>query len=76
MAHRPARWFQITAVLSGVLGVVMVFVLNHVIHADLALWLRIPLIILVLTLLGGSAIVTGLAFVEFDARNQGESEVH
>lgn len=76
MAHRSARWFQITAVLSGVLGVVMVFVLNQVIHAELALWLRIPLTIVVLTLLGGSAIVTGVAFVEFDARNQGDSELH
>ncbi|MFZ5817519.1 MAG: hypothetical protein ACOY93_19825 [Bacillota bacterium] len=74
MVDRPAEWFRIVAVCSGVLGVAMVFLLNALIHSDLSLWLHVPLTILVLTLLGGSAILTGVAFVEFNARQQGDGK--
>jgi|GEM_PF-1895182 len=70
MVHRPAEWFRIVAVLSGVVGVAMVFVLNALIHGDLPLWIHVPATILTLTVVGGSAILTGVAFVEFNARSQ------
>ncbi len=74
MVHRPAEWFRIMAVLSGVVGVAMVFVLNALIHGSLPLWAHIPLTILTLTIVGGSAVLTGVAFVEFHARSSKESE--
>lgn len=74
MVRYPARWFQLTAVCSLALGVAMVFALNALLHRDLPLWLHIPLAIVVLTLLGGSALAAGVCFVEFNSRNQGNKE--
>lgn len=68
MVQRPAEWFRIVAVLSGVLGVALVFALNAVLHAGLPLWLHIPVVALVLGLFSLCAIVTGVGFVEAEAR--------
>jgi hypothetical protein len=40
-------------------------------HAGLPLWLHIPLTIVVLILLGGSAMAAGVSFFEFHLRSQG-----
>jgi uncharacterized protein (DUF983 family) len=70
MVHRTADWFRNAAVVSLVVGVAMVFALNQLMHADLPLWQHIPLTALVLTLLAGSAIMAGVAYVECDARQK------
>lgn len=68
MVQRSAEWFRIAAVLSGVLGVALVFGLNAILHAGLPLWLHIPLVVLVLGLFSLCAVVTGMGFVEAEAR--------
>ena len=68
MVHRPAEWFRNVAILGAVVALVMVPVVNALIYGDLPLWLHVPLTILVLTLMGGGALVAGAALVEYQSR--------
>lgn len=68
MVHRPAEWFRNVAILSAVVALVLVPVINALIHGDFPLWLHVPLTVLVLTLMGGGALIAGVAFVEYQAR--------
>lgn len=70
MVRYPARWFQLVAVGSLALGTAMVFALSSLLHAGLSLWLHIPLAIVILTLLAGSALTAGVCFLEFNVRNR------
>lgn len=73
MVHRPGEWFRIVAVLSGLTGVAAVFLLNEVIHMSLPIWVHIPLVVAVLTLMGAGGVACGVAFVEADARTGSSS---
>lgn len=68
MVQRPAEWFRNVAILGAVVALVLVPVVNALIHGELSLWLHVPLTILVLTLMGGGALVAGVALVEYQAR--------
>ncbi|HEY3369037.1 MAG TPA: hypothetical protein VGK74_28605 [Symbiobacteriaceae bacterium] len=68
MDKRPANWFRNLAVGAGVLAVLMVGGMEGLQGANLALWLHLPLTLLVLTIMGGGAMVAGVAFCEYRAR--------
>lgn len=69
MADRPAVWFLRVAMGAGVLAVLMVGAMEGLQHyVQLPLWLHIPLTVVVLTLMGGGACVTGAALVEYRQR--------
>lgn len=68
MVHRPATWFRNVAILGALVALALVPAVNALLHGELSLWLHVPLTIVVLTLMAGGSIVTGVAFVEYQAR--------
>lgn len=68
MVHRPAEWFRNVAILGAVVALALVPVVNALIHSELSLWLHVPATLVTLTLMGGGALVAGVAFVEYQTR--------
>lgn len=72
MVHRPAEWFRNVTVGSAVIALLLVPVIDLLLHTNLPLWLHVPAILLVLTLMAGGAVVAGITFVEYRARSASE----
>lgn len=69
MVNRSAAWFRTVAIGGGLLALLMVPLAELLLHGDLALWLHIPLITVVLTLMAGGAAAAGVAYLEYQARS-------
>lgn len=69
MMNRSAGWFRSVAIGGGLLALLMVPLVEMLLHGDLPLWLHIPVTAVVLTLMAGGAAVSGIAYLEYQARS-------
>ena len=69
MATRPAPWYLTVTILGAVAALVGIPAMEMLQHMHLTLWLHIPLTVVALTLIGGGALVSGVAYLEYQARS-------
>ncbi|HWI62104.1 MAG TPA: hypothetical protein VNT75_09720 [Symbiobacteriaceae bacterium] len=73
MVNRPAWWFRGVGGIALVVSLLAVWAMEELQHAHLVWWLHIPLTLVVLTGIGGGAILFGLSLVEGEARETNRS---
>ncbi len=69
MLQRPANWFLNTAMLAGVVALIMVPAMEWLQHEHLPWWVHIPATAVVLGLLSLGAVAAGAAYMEYRARS-------
>jgi hypothetical protein len=68
-AKSPA-WYRNAAVVGLGIAILMIPALEAILHAQLSLLIRVPLVILVLNAMAGGSIVVGICVLEYQQRAQ------